>query len=65
MIGLISLITKPYLILAVVASLALTHSVAYFKGYQSAERKASQELVKQLEKNVNILPLLIQWGVSW
>jgi hypothetical protein len=62
MIGLFSLIPKPYLILAVLASLAITHSVAYFKGYQSAERKATQELVKQMEKEREYLAAIDTMG---
>jgi len=62
MFGLLALIPKPYLIIATLAALVASHSIAYFKGYQSAERKASEELVQQLTKEREYLAALDKMG---
>lgn len=50
MMGLLTLVPKPYLILGVVLALVATHSVAYYKGYQRAEDAQAALIVEQWKK---------------
>lgn len=50
MIGLLTLVPKPYLILGAVLALAATHGVAYYKGYQRAEHAQAALIVEQWKK---------------
>ena len=47
---LLTLVPKPYLLIAGFAAIVAGISVAYFKGYRAAERQYAQQLVEQLVK---------------
>lgn len=50
MIGLLTLVPKPYLILGAVLALVATHGAAYYKGYQRAEDSQAALIVEQWKK---------------
>jgi hypothetical protein len=50
MMTLLKFIPKQYAIIALCGVLIVTHGVAYYKGYQSAQKKATLALVAQYEK---------------
>jgi hypothetical protein len=62
MMSLLKFIPKQYAVLALCGVLLVTHGVAYYKGYHSAQKKATLALVAQYEKEREYLKAMDVMG---